>query len=140
MQTTPCTARPRYIAMDLAEHFIAAMYPEADDGERERVQSTILCAGQHLADRGNPGLWDALEPAAFVAQMPTRNDYEVLEICVDLIGLYAWLGSHGLLDPTVAMRVLNEVRAAAPDHPVIRELCGSSSEMLTALGELDELG
>jgi hypothetical protein len=129
---------PRYFAMDLATHFLASMYPEADEAERERIQGTILCAGLHLADAGSPGCWEALEPVSFVAAMPARNDRERLAVCLDIVALYVWLGSHDFVAPEVASAVVARVREIIPDHPALQSLCDSGIETLALLDDLDE--
>jgi len=138
MPTTPIPAGSRYVAADLVDQFIADMHPDADADERERIQTTILCAGQHLADCGNPGRWDTLDPATFLPKMPTRDERERLVLCVDLIGLYGWLGAHGLIAPMVGAEILTGLRAAGPDHPTLRELCDKGVVMLAMLDQIPD--
>lgn len=123
MPSQEATARRRYFAMDLATEFIRSFHPQADDDERERIETTILCAGQHLADCGAPGEWNRLDPASFLDKMPVNGDLERLEICVDLAGLFGWLGAEGLIAASAATRVLRALRALCPAEPRLQNLC-----------------
>lgn len=137
MPSQQATTRRRYFAMDLATEFVRSFHPDADDQEQERIQTTILCAGQHLADRGAAGEWNRFEPAAFVDEMPVQSDLERLEICVDLAGLFSWLGTEGLIAPSAATRVLQGLRAMGRAEPTLQNLCDAGLLLVSTFAESD---
>lgn len=126
-------AAPRYFAAELAADFLDEIHPDFDDDHRDRVTMTVLCAGQHLADRGYPGAWEHLDPSSFLAAMAACDHHELVGICLDLAGLYGWLGANQLIAPLDAAAVLAGVRAAGPDAPILRSLCDTGIAMLEQL-------
>ena len=123
MTTTAIADNPRYFALDLANDFIADMYPHTDDDHRESVQDLLLCAGQHLADCGTPGAWDSFCPETFLSKLPVRDQAEMSLQCIRLVGLYGWLGTSERLDRKVAATMVRRIRGAAPDDPDLAHLC-----------------
>lgn len=124
---------PRYVAMELAEAFIADLHGDSDPDVRERVTSTILCAGQHLAESGHPGVWSAFDPASFLPKMPAASEWDRVGICLDLAGLFGWMGFEGLIAPARVAELLTELRAAGPSHPLVTELCAGTAAMFREL-------
>jgi|GEM_PF-5735537 len=126
------TETPRYFALDIAHHFLDAAHTNADDHERDRLQSLVLCAGQHLDDCGHPGAWHTFDPASFLERMPETGPQRVL-LCIDLAGLFGWLGIHELLATRDAARILANLQTAGPREPAFQNLCKEGRRVLTSL-------
>jgi hypothetical protein len=132
MSIDPDTA-PRYFAMELAEGFLSAMHPDGDAELRERIIGTIMCAGQHLADRGHPGAWSLFDAASFLPKVPAASEWDLLGICLDLAGLFGWMTFEGFIAPARSAEILTELRAAGPRHSLLGDLCDSTAAMFREL-------
>lgn len=127
-------------ALDLARGFIAALHADADVHEREEIEMTILCAGQHLYENGRPGDWSAFEPARFLAQMALPRAEQRAHTCFTMIGFFGWAAFHGFVDCAVAAATVEDIERAAPagdpGHPILSDLARTTAGLLREMAAL----
>lgn len=123
----------RYVATELADAFIADLHHDSDAEDRERIAGTVLCAGQHLADCGHPGVWARFDPSNFLPKMPVASEWELVGVCLDLVGLFGWMGFQGLLEPARVAEILTELQNAGPRHRLFAEHCEDTALMFRRL-------
>jgi hypothetical protein len=124
-------------ALELARGFIATLHADAPFEEREQIESTILCAGQHLYERARPGDWSAFEPVSFLIAMNLPSAEAEAHACYTMIGFIGWCAFHGFVDCGAAARIVLAIEESSPSeapvHAVLSDLARTTAGLLEEL-------
>lgn len=127
-------------ALDLAREFIATLHGDSDDDEREEIEMIIVCAAQHLAERGRAGDWSALEPARFLEQMALPSREAEAHTCFTMIGFLGWAAFHGYIDCSAAAGLVEGIERSAPQdapaHEILADLARTTAGLLREMATL----
>ncbi|MFH1132756.1 MAG: hypothetical protein V1754_15585 [Pseudomonadota bacterium] len=118
-------------AMDLAEAFIRGMNV-GDPEEAENTISTILMAGEYLAEEGKPGQWANFDGKEFLYYVDGYSNRETIDIAFTLMGFFGWMTFCGMIERKVAFQIIKSIRDNAPKAEVIEELFRTATEQLVS--------
>ncbi|HUH03295.1 MAG TPA: hypothetical protein VML75_14960 [Kofleriaceae bacterium] len=127
-------------ALELARGFTAALHADAEADDREEIEMTIVCAAQHLAERGRPCDWSALDPDVFLEQMGLPCSDERAHVCFTLIGFLGWAAFHGFVDCSAAAALVEGIERSAPKrapgHEILVDLARTTAGLLREMATL----
>jgi hypothetical protein len=112
-------------ALDLADAFIAEFHAGDDPEQHDTIRWIVLAAGEAIAEKGYPGVWDSLDHVDFLARMPAATPRERAEICLYLLGFTTWLAASSYVDPDRPLDAATAVLATGITDPIIINLCHS---------------
>lgn len=118
----------RFFADEVAEAFIEATNNDDPTGARD----VALMIGQHLADCGTPGAWEAFEAASFVPKLP-GTPHEIVGFSLHAMAMFHWLGLCEAIDLERAAAISEALRAAAPKSPILDDFHAAFAKACAAL-------
>lgn len=114
---------PTPTALELADGFIADFHAGDAPEQKETIRSLVLAAGELIAEKGWPGVWDALDHAELLARMPAATPREHAELCLYLVGFTTWLAAGSFVDPDRPLDAATAVLATGTSNPILLALC-----------------
>jgi hypothetical protein len=100
----------------------------------------IVCAAQHLAERGRARDWSGLEPARFLEQMSLPSLEAEAHTCFTMIGFLGWAAFHGFVDCSAAAALVEGIEqtapADAPAHEILADLARTTAGLLREMAGL----
>jgi hypothetical protein len=114
-------------AVALAEDMAGAV--GADRQEREALVQTALAAGEWLADRGRPGRWETLEPAALLEGQSFADLHQASGFLLALGGLIGHAAFGGEIEWGAARRLLLEIKDLST-NPAVSSFAAAAARQL----------
>ena len=118
----------RYHAGDLARRMADMM--EADEGTRQEIMATALCAGYWLCEQGHAGRWDKLDPVALLATLDPLSPQHLNIFVCNLAGLAMHACLYDGMTFADARRIIDQLLGLATD-PILEESLRHTLEHLT---------
>lgn len=97
---------------NIAEAFSAAT--GAHGASREHHHLVVRVIGEHLAQAGIPGEWDALEPKALLRSLANHDGLDLELFCFDAMWLYLYLHRMGLVGLADVTRLIRGIATHGP--------------------------
>jgi len=115
-------------ALTLANAFLQMM--GTSEEEIEHTQSTILMAGEHLAETTGPGTWDKFQVAQFFGKVNFMSEHEKLGIGLVLIGFFGWMTMGELVSDDAALEIISGIVDCAPPSEILTQLYAQTVDMI----------
>jgi len=109
-------APQRIVAMTLADELAGAV--DADATQRQDLVDAALSVGQWLADRGYPGRWDKVKPAAILRCLDFLPNSERERFLFSFVGLLGHGALTGQIPHLPAKQSIDEISALTGEESV----------------------
>ena len=109
-------APQRIVAMTLADELAGAV--DADATQRQDLVDAALSVGQWLADRGYPGRWDKVKPAAILRCLDFLPNDQRERFLFSFIGLLGHGALTGQIPHLPAKQSIDEISALTGEESV----------------------
>ena len=109
-------APQRIVALTLADELAGAV--DADATQRQDLVDAALSVGQWLADRGYPGRWDKVKPAAILRCLDFLPNSERERFLFSFVGLLGHGALTGQIPHLPAKQSIDEISALTGEESV----------------------
>ncbi len=90
-----------------------------DRQEEEETRMIIILAAETLAEIAGPGRWGGFDAAEHFRRIDFVPRQERVQAGLVLMGLFGWLFFQGYLDELSCLRIIAEIRSAAPRNKAL---------------------